>query len=101
MDLITRRVIAKREGENVSDKVLADYADPNSTNYKEMLEEIRKELNFTSLKFHRLDDLKASIGISPCKLCTYCWDGKEYVTNKKQKRRCRFVGNKRRETETE
>ena len=44
---------------------------------KEMLEEIRKELNFTSLKFHRLDDLKASIGISPCKLCTYCWDGKE------------------------
>ena len=36
MDLITRRVIAKREGENVSDKVLADYADPNSTNYKEM-----------------------------------------------------------------
>ena len=41
------------------------------------LEEIRKELNFTSLKFHRLDDLKASIGISPCKLCTYCWDGKE------------------------
>ena len=77
MDLITRRVIAKREGENVSDKVLADYADPNSTNYKEMLEEIRKELNFTSLKFHRLDNLKASIGISPCKLCTYCWDGKE------------------------
>ena len=77
MDLITRRVIAKREGENVSDKILADYADPNSTNYKEMLEDIRKELNFTSLKFHRLDDLKASIGISPCKLCTYCWDGKE------------------------
>ena len=34
---------------------------------KKMLEEIRKELNFTSLKFHRLDDLKASIGISPCK----------------------------------
>ncbi len=64
MDLITRRVIAKREGENVSDRTLADYADPNSTNYKEMLEEIRKELNFTSLKFHRLDDLKASIGIS-------------------------------------
>ena len=44
MDLITRRVIAKREGENVSDRTLADYADPNSTNYKEMLEETRKEL---------------------------------------------------------
>ena len=77
MDLITRRIIAKREGENVDDKVLADYADPDSTNYKEMLEEIRKELKFTTLKYHRLDDLIASIDIEPCKLCTYCWNGKE------------------------
>ena len=77
MDLITRRTIARREGENVSDAVLADYANPDSQNYKEMLEEIRKELNFTSLKFHRLDDLKRSIEIDPCKLCTYCWSGKE------------------------
>lgn len=77
MDLITRRTIAKREGENVEQKVLEDYANPDSTNYKEMLEDIRKELNFTSLKYHRLDDLKASIDISPCKLCTYCWNGQE------------------------
>ena len=77
MDLITRRTIARREGDNVSDAVLADYANPDSQNYKEMLEEIRKELNFTSLKFHRLDDLKRSIDIDPCKLCTYCWSGKE------------------------
>jgi amidophosphoribosyltransferase len=77
MDLITRRTIAKREGENVDEKVLADYANPDSTNYKEMLEDIRRELNFTSLKYHRLDDLTASIDIEPCKLCTYCWNGKE------------------------
>ena len=38
---------------------------------------IRKELNFTSLRYHRLDDMIDSIGISPCKLCTYCWNGKE------------------------
>ena len=77
MDLITRRIIAKREGDNVSDQILQDYANPDSTNYKEMLEEIRKELNFTSLKYHRLDDLKKSIDIEPCKLCTYCWNGQE------------------------
>ena len=77
MDLITRRVIARREGENVDEKLLADYANPDSANYKEMLEEIRRELNFTTLKYHRLDDLKASIDIEPCKLCTYCWSGKE------------------------
>ena len=73
-DLITRRVIREREGENVSDEVLADYADPDSTNYKEMLEDIRKQLGFTSLRFHRLDDMVASVGIDKSKLCTYCWD---------------------------
>lgn len=77
LDLITRRVIRAREGDQVSDETLADYADPDSQNYKEMVEEIRKQLNFTSLNYHRLDDLVASIGISPCKLCTYCWSGKE------------------------
>ena len=77
MDLITRRVIAKKEGENVDDAVLSDYADPQSKRYEEMNEEIRKELNFTSLRYHRLDDLVASVGIEPCKLCTYCWNGKE------------------------
>ncbi|HIR91889.1 MAG TPA: amidophosphoribosyltransferase [Candidatus Egerieimonas intestinavium] len=76
MDLITRRIIKLREGET-SLKVLMDYTNPDSNNYKEMVEAICKELNFTSLHFHRLDDLIASIGISPCKLCTYCWSGRE------------------------
>lgn len=76
MDLITRRIIQRREGE-VTQELLEDYANPDSENYKAMVEEIRKELNFTSLKFHRLDDMVEAIGISPCKLCTYCWSGKE------------------------
>lgn len=77
LDLITRRIIEKREGKDVSDEVLATYSDPDSQNYKEMVDEICKELNFTSLRFHRLDDLINSIGIDREKLCTYCWDGKE------------------------
>lgn len=77
LDLITRRVIREREGDDVSQEVLADYADPDSQNYKEMIEEIRKKLNFTSLQYHRLDDLVESVGIEPCKLCTYCWSGKK------------------------
>ena len=44
---------------------------------KEMVEEIRKRLNFTTLQFQRLDDLEEAIGIGPCKLCTYCWSGRE------------------------
>ena len=77
LDLITRRIIREREGDNVPDDILADYANPDSQNYKEMVEEIRKMLNFTTLRYHRLDDLVASIGVSPCKLCTYCWSGKK------------------------
>ena len=77
LDLITRRIIKDREGGCVSDDLLADYAHPDSGNYREMMEEIRKRLNFTTLRYHRLDDLVESIGISPCKLCTYCWNGKK------------------------
>ena len=76
MDLITRRIIQRREGDN-AEAMLADYANPDSQNYKEMLDEICKELKFTSLRYHRLDDMVKSIGISPCKLCTYCFNGKE------------------------
>ena len=78
LDLIARRVILKREGENAHKKeVLASYADPTTKNYEEMVEDIRKELNFTSLRYHRLDDMLESIGLPACKLCTYCWNGKE------------------------
>ena len=76
LDLITRRIIRDREGDTVSQELLEDYADPDSTNYQEMVEEIRRRLGFTSLRYHRLDDLVESVGISPCKLCTYCWNGK-------------------------
>ncbi|MCR5108179.1 MAG: amidophosphoribosyltransferase [Lachnospiraceae bacterium] len=75
-DLITRRIIREREGENVSDEILSDYSDPDSANYNEMVDEIRKKLNFTSLKFHRLDDMVDSVGLDKEKLCTYCWDKK-------------------------
>ena len=77
MDLITRRVIARLENGNVTDEVLQEYADPDSPKYEKMVDEICKELHFTTLRFNRLDDMLDSVGIDKCKLCTYCWDGKE------------------------
>lgn len=77
MDLITRRVIDRLEKGNVTPEVLEEYADPESEKYETMVEEIRKELNFTSLRFNRLDDMLDAVGIDKNKLCTYCWDGKE------------------------
>lgn len=78
MDLITRRTIAKLEGtENVPREILEQYADPESPKYEQMIEEIRKELNFTSLQYNRLDDMLEAVGLPVENLCTYCWNGKE------------------------
>ena len=76
LDLITRQMIQKLEGEN-AENVLHEYTDPNSDRYNAMVDEIRKQQNFTTLRYFRLDDLLESIGIEPCKVCTYCFDGKE------------------------
>ena len=75
-DLIARRVIRRLEGEQADEK-LPLYADPDTPQYRRMVEEICKELKFTSLEYQRLDDMMAATGVSPCKLCTYCWNGKE------------------------
>ena len=77
MELITRRVIREQEGDNCPEEVLEEYTNPDSCRYAKMIEEIRRIQNFTTLRFHRLDDLLASIGLEPCKVCTYCFSGKE------------------------
>lgn len=76
LDLITRRVILQREGK-CTPELLEEYSNPDSPKYEAMLEEIRKTLGFTTLRYHRLDDMIKSVGIPECKLCTYCWNGKE------------------------
>jgi amidophosphoribosyltransferase len=76
LDLMTRRIIQEREGEHVLE-TLSEYSDPTSERYEALLEAIRAEQNFTTLRFHRLDDLIESIGLPACKLCTYCFTGKE------------------------
>ena len=75
MELIARKIIQEMEGENKYPN-LTVYADPESTEYHDMLEKIREKLNFTSLRYNRLDDMIDSVGIDPSKLCTYCWDGR-------------------------
>lgn len=76
MDLIARKTIAQRE-KNVDMELLQEYANPDTDRHAALTEQVGKELHFTSLRYHRLDDLKKSVGIDPCKLCTYCWNGRE------------------------
>ncbi|NBH60565.1 amidophosphoribosyltransferase [Anaerotruncus sp. 80] len=77
MDLITRRVITRLENGNVTDEILEEYANPETEKYAQMVEEIRKEMGFTTLQFCRLDDMMDATGLERNKLCTYCWNGKE------------------------
>ena len=76
MDLIARRVLKEMEQEGREIDLKA-YVNPDTVEYKEMVERIGKQLNFTTLRYHRLDDMIASVGIDREKLCTYCWDGHE------------------------
>ena len=80
LELITRRVIRdleRIEGEEIDAEILKEYADSNTQKHEDMVEEIRKRLQFDSLKFQNLEDTIEAIGVDKCKLCTYCWDGKE------------------------
>ena len=76
MDLIARRVLKEmsQEGREID---LKYYVDPDTPQYAEMVDRIGRQLNFTTLRYHRLDDMIASVGIDRNRLCTYCWDGRE------------------------
>lgn len=80
LELITRRVIRDLEGlegDEISQELLAEYADGSTEKHAAMVDEIRKRLKFDSLKFQALEDTIEAIGVDKCKLCTYCWDGRE------------------------
>ena len=77
LDLAARRAIARLENGNVSDEVIKPYLEYGSPKYEAMVEEIRKELNLTSLKFQKLESLIASMGLPRDKVCTYCWNGRD------------------------
>lgn len=73
LDLAGRKAIKELEG--ADDKNLPEYANSDSPRHCRMVERICKTLGLTSLKYQRLDDLVASIGLPKEKLCTFCWDG--------------------------
>ncbi|MBQ9544782.1 MAG: amidophosphoribosyltransferase [Clostridia bacterium] len=76
MDLIARRVIMELEGEE-GFKYLEEYADGSTERGKKLRKTICDKLHFASLDFQSLEGVVKAIGIDECKLCTYCWNGKE------------------------
>lgn len=76
MDLIARKVVMELEGDEGM-KYLHEYGDGKTERGKKLRETICKKFNFASLDFQSIEGLMEAIGVEPCKLCTYCWTGKE------------------------
>jgi amidophosphoribosyltransferase len=76
LDLAGRKAIQEIEG--TDDVDLLDYAVPGSEKYVRMIENIRKRINVTTLKYQRLEDLIEAIGLPKEMVCTHCWDGTSY-----------------------
>ncbi len=76
MELIARRTIMEIEGEE-GFKYIDEYSDANTERGKKLRQNICDKFNFSSLEFQSLDGIIKAIGIEPCKLCTYWWNGKE------------------------
>lgn len=74
--LIARSTINELEGEE-GFKYIDEYIDGSTERGKKLRQAICEKLHFSSLEFQTLDGVIKSIGIDPCKLCTYCWNGKE------------------------
>lgn len=76
LDLIARKIIDEFEGaEGV--KYIEEYSDTNTERGQRLRNEICSRLKLTSLEFQSLEGTVKAIGLPECKLCSYCWNGKE------------------------
>ncbi len=76
LDLAARKAIFELQGQAVEN--LAEYADPDSQSHKAMVEQIRKRLGLTTLRYQRLEDLVQAVGLPKERLCTHCWDASSW-----------------------
>ncbi|MGB3480267.1 MAG: amidophosphoribosyltransferase [bacterium] len=74
-ELFARRILKRMFGKHI--KNIEPYLDPDSKPYKKMLKLMEKNLNVTSLRYQRLEDMLSATGLPAKRLCTYCWTGKE------------------------
>lgn len=76
MDLIARRAMFELEGKTATNYI-EEYIDGRTERGKALRKNISERLHFDSLDYQTLEGISEAIGIEPCKLCTYCWNGKE------------------------
>ena len=65
--------------DKLSDETLQEYADDTTEKHRKMVEVMGQQLQLTSLKFQRLQDVVDAIGLPKSELCTHCWDNSSYM----------------------
>ena len=75
MELIARRVIMELEGEEGFEHI-EEYSDGSTERGKKLRQAICDKFNFATLEFQSLEGVIRAIGLNPCELCTYCWNGR-------------------------
>ena len=73
LELLTRRIIKDLEGDH--NAKLDRYSTTGSPEYQQMVNEIAKRLELSSLQFSKIEHLVDSIGLPKCRICTHCFDG--------------------------
>ena len=76
MELIARKIIDELEGEE-GVKHIHEYSDFNTERGKRLRDKLCEKLHLKTIEFQTLEGIIEAIGLEPCKLCTYCWTGKE------------------------
>ena len=76
MELIARKTIYELEGDE-GEKYIEEYSNPKTERGKKLRKVLSEKMHFASLEFQTLEGIEKAIGIDKCKLCTYCWNGKE------------------------
>ena len=77
LELITRHFIEELEGTEAANNPerIKAYATTDSPEYQRLMGALRDRFSLKSLKYTKIEDLVAAIGLPKDKVCTYCFDG--------------------------
>jgi len=85
-ELVARRAIRDIEGRDIDD--VSKYLDPNTKEYKKMIDWIEKDIKVTTLRYQTVDDMVEAVGVPREKLCLYCWTGEKCESSSNCKTNC-------------
>ncbi|MDD3089934.1 MAG: amidophosphoribosyltransferase, partial [Candidatus Omnitrophica bacterium] len=72
-ELSARKAIKSIEGRDIED--VSEYIDHSTQKYQKMVDWIKRDIDVTTLRYQKIEDMVEAIGLPREKLCLYCWTG--------------------------